>query len=318
MQIFLRYDRSLTLDVHPADSVAGVKDAIASKTGLPADDVRLICAGKLLQDARTLAEHGVANHATVHLVLGLRGGKGGFGAMLRTAGARGVKTTNFDACRDLNGRRLRHINAEARLREWDATAEERKLKKQQEAAAAAAGKPTGPPPIARFDDDEYEEMLEVCAHSPRLAWSLSHPRCSLCRPRAHLPLPCLAPAATHPRRALSHCLSQGTRNRVSDALAAGLASASSADGAGSSSGGGSAGGGDAAATAGDAGGSAQPPTHTKAEGKRKAVDPPPATDEPAPAKAAKLNTAFDPLQMLGGDEDDDDDDDDEEEAAGAE
>ena len=139
MQIFLRYDRSLTLDVHPADSVAGVKDAIASKTGLPADDVRLICAGKLLQDARTLAEHGVANHATVHLVLGLRGGKGGFGAMLRTAGARGVKTTNFDACRDLNGRRLRHTRRRRLLRprhlhEWRVRLRRRLARRQVRAA----------------------------------------------------------------------------------------------------------------------------------------------------------------------------------------
>ena len=61
--------------------------------------------------------------------------------MLRTSGARGIKTTNFDACRDLNGRRLRHVNAEAQLREWEASAEERKQKKAEQRAREAASRP---------------------------------------------------------------------------------------------------------------------------------------------------------------------------------
>ena len=42
---------------------------------------------------------------------GLLGGKGGFGAMLRNAGkSGGGQVKNFGACRDLTGRRLRHVN----------------------------------------------------------------------------------------------------------------------------------------------------------------------------------------------------------------
>lgn len=48
----------------------------------------------------------------------LRGGKGGFGSMLRAIGAQIEKTTNREACRDLSGRRLKDINEEKRLREW--------------------------------------------------------------------------------------------------------------------------------------------------------------------------------------------------------
>ena len=48
------------------------------------------------------------------------GGKGGFGTLLKgqskQAGAR--QTTDFGACRDLNGRRLRHVNDEIKLRQW--------------------------------------------------------------------------------------------------------------------------------------------------------------------------------------------------------
>jgi len=50
----------------------------------------------------------------------IRGGKGGFGTLLkgqsRQAGAK--MTTDFGACRDLQGRRLRHVNDEVKLRKW--------------------------------------------------------------------------------------------------------------------------------------------------------------------------------------------------------
>ncbi|XP_051145401.1 uncharacterized protein LOC127261201 [Andrographis paniculata] len=70
----------------------------------------------------------------VHLLLRLRGGKGGFGSLLRGAATKAgqKKTNNFDACRDMNGRRLRHVNAEKRLEEWRAETEERKLEKMAE------------------------------------------------------------------------------------------------------------------------------------------------------------------------------------------
>ncbi|KAK4415836.1 Replication stress response regulator SDE2 [Sesamum alatum] len=70
----------------------------------------------------------------VHLLLRLRGGKGGFGSLLRGAATKAgqKKTNNFDACRDMSGRRLRHVNAEKKLEEWRAEAEERKLEKMAE------------------------------------------------------------------------------------------------------------------------------------------------------------------------------------------
>ena len=48
----------------------------------------------------------------------LKGGKGGFGTLLKTQPARKKLTNNFDACRDLSGRRLGHINQERKMREW--------------------------------------------------------------------------------------------------------------------------------------------------------------------------------------------------------
>lgn len=50
----------------------------------------------------------------------VKGGKGGFGALLKAKSKqRGVKpTTDFGACRDLSGRRLRHVNDEILLQRW--------------------------------------------------------------------------------------------------------------------------------------------------------------------------------------------------------
>jgi len=63
------------------------------------------------------------------LLLRLVGGKGGFGSLLRVQGRDTKATTNFDACRDLNGKRLRHINAVKKMEEWKKGAQERELQK---------------------------------------------------------------------------------------------------------------------------------------------------------------------------------------------
>lgn len=71
---------------------------------------------------------------SVRLLLRLKGGKGGFGSLLRGAATKAgqKKTNNFDACRDMSGRRLRHVNAEKRLEEWREGEEDRKLEKTAE------------------------------------------------------------------------------------------------------------------------------------------------------------------------------------------
>lgn len=46
------------------------------------------------------------------------GGKGGFGSLLRSMKPKIKGDENFDACRDLSGRRLRTVNNEQRLQEY--------------------------------------------------------------------------------------------------------------------------------------------------------------------------------------------------------
>lgn len=65
--------------------------------------------------------------STVCVLLRLVGGKGGFGSLLRVQGRDTKATTNFEACRDLTGRRLRHVNAVKKMEEWEKKSKEREL-----------------------------------------------------------------------------------------------------------------------------------------------------------------------------------------------
>lgn len=91
--------------------------------------------GRIMSEGRIIGASEVAPVAP-HLLRArfgrLLGGKGGFGAMLRTLAKQAGKkaTRDFGACRDLHGRRLRHVNDEIRLRKWQ---EEREARERGEA-----------------------------------------------------------------------------------------------------------------------------------------------------------------------------------------
>ena len=88
---------------------AAVLDFIHQTTGWPLHHLQVLSSSP--------------DFTSIRLVSNIRGGKGGFGSLLksqsRQAGARA--TTNFGACRDLQGRRLRHVNdnmAAQHFAEW--------------------------------------------------------------------------------------------------------------------------------------------------------------------------------------------------------
>ncbi len=103
--------------------------AAQAKTGVPAGAQGLLFAGRQLDAERALGSYGISSGSTVHVVFRLLGGKGGFGALLRGQGRDGKLTTNFEAMRDLQGRRIRHQIAEQKLAEWRAQESERELEK---------------------------------------------------------------------------------------------------------------------------------------------------------------------------------------------
>lgn len=75
--------------------------------------------------------------------------------MLRAIGAQIEKTTNREACRDLSGRRLRHINEEKRIKKWIAKETERK--KEAEKKKQARLERLRSQPKCEFRDEEYEK-----------------------------------------------------------------------------------------------------------------------------------------------------------------
>ncbi|XP_076888552.1 uncharacterized protein LOC143539008 [Bidens hawaiensis] len=126
--------KSQTLNFEtPIIPISSIKSKLQTLTSIPPHHQLLTSNGKSLSDA-TYLHHHKSSLPTIHLSLRLRGGKGGFGSLLRGAATKAgqKKTNNFDACRDMSGRRLRHVNAEKRMEEWVAEEKERKLEKAAE------------------------------------------------------------------------------------------------------------------------------------------------------------------------------------------
>ena len=99
-----------------------------SELNLDKDNIYLISDGKLLKENYTLDDY---DNKIIEVRIKLKGGKGGFGSSLRLQQATKKQTKNFDACRDLQGRRLRKVNQERQLNEWRMKkAEEEKLLKK--------------------------------------------------------------------------------------------------------------------------------------------------------------------------------------------
>jgi len=75
-QIFVKTltGKSYAVDITEADTVASLKNKLHEKEGIAQSEMRLIFAGKEMQEERALSDYNLQKASTVHMVLRLRGG----------------------------------------------------------------------------------------------------------------------------------------------------------------------------------------------------------------------------------------------------
>jgi len=144
------------------------RQALSSAIGLDDEEsFRILFDGRDLCEGDSVSENAFKNQlgdgkpCIVRILFRLLGGKGGFGALLRKQANKGKKTKNFDAMRDLTGRRLRHSYAVDRIKEWM-----EKQNKEDELVNLIAGEgPELPKPVPAAEslDPEFVRQLKRSA-----------------------------------------------------------------------------------------------------------------------------------------------------------
>ncbi|KAF2075028.1 hypothetical protein CYY_003680 [Polysphondylium violaceum] len=132
------------------DSLTEIKEKIHSLTNIPIDNQYLKPISSIDREQQVYYD----------LLLTVVGGKGGFGSLLRGNSKKvgQKKTTNFEACRDLSGRRLRHVNNERRIKDWQTDEEARKI--AINALNKSNNKKDQDDADKEFDDSKYQAENE--------------------------------------------------------------------------------------------------------------------------------------------------------------
>ena len=112
----VNHEKTHVLNFHSRDddlSLEGIKKVLSQVLGLSSSRC-------LTFPTNSIIKEGCVWWISCMTRVPVVGGKGGFGTLLKgqskQAGAK--RTIDFGACRDLNGRRLRHVNDEIKLQKW--------------------------------------------------------------------------------------------------------------------------------------------------------------------------------------------------------
>ncbi|CDH57724.1 hypothetical protein RO3G_09056 [Lichtheimia corymbifera JMRC:FSU:9682] len=164
----------LSFEPHDDHTVSDLKRRLASMTHIDTTDQRISTLGGRPLSDDDLLFNDPQGPVTFNLSLRLLGGKGGFGSMLRAQGGRmnAQKTTNFEACRDLQGRRIRTVNEERRLQ--DALAAQPEIERARQEAIKKKiedGLKEREPKKFRFDDTQFLEDREQAMEGVKSAVS---------------------------------------------------------------------------------------------------------------------------------------------------
>ncbi|CAE7222502.1 crt, partial [Symbiodinium necroappetens] len=118
-ELFAR--RSATSSDDDEEGLVSAFGRLDLEESIEVEEYRVLYQGRDLECEKTAAQFLESledgRPCFVRIAFRLLGGKGGFGSLLRSQKG-GKKTTNFDAMRDLNGRRVRHVKAVERIKEW--------------------------------------------------------------------------------------------------------------------------------------------------------------------------------------------------------
>lgn len=71
MQIFIQTitGKTITLEVESSDTIYTLKQKIHNKEGIPIDCIRLIYAGKILEEERTLSDYNIRKETKITAIL---------------------------------------------------------------------------------------------------------------------------------------------------------------------------------------------------------------------------------------------------------
>ena len=128
MKIIINNISNIPLLYYFEESSQKTFQSLYLELNLNENNTYFISEGKILKNNLSIIDY---DNKIIEVRTRLKGGKGGFGSSLRLQQATKKQTKNFDACRDLQGRRLRKVNQERQLNEWRMKkAEEDKLLKK--------------------------------------------------------------------------------------------------------------------------------------------------------------------------------------------